>query len=358
MDDETPQSQGVDASHLVGLRRPGTFQPPLPTDPPMTCNTFAWAPVPRLATAAGACLAALVLSACSGSGSSSEESHGAATSGSIAPVSPTADARSDASPAGSPPSSDPSEQDTSPVEGWSSLDVLGALEFLLEVGGRESAVAAYATNVPEDDVLECMTDRGFTYVKEATPDELADQDPRFSMSPSEYAETYGLGISAIVLDRMPTVEPTVNEQYLFTLSGSEADAYAAALSACKGATPERTSVSTALTTAVEIFRPIVDDDVAVIDATKLWRECMSEQGFTFDSPQAMRERFWDSASSATSVAAREAIFADEIRVAQANVDCQATYEETYLEVLTSRLDEFETILASALANPQQDAANG
>jgi hypothetical protein len=252
----------------------------------------------------------------------------------------------------------PQPSDDAPIVGWSDSDLLAVLAFLLEVGGREAAVIAFSTNVPEDEVMDCMAERGFEYAREAGPEELADQDPRFSMPANDYAVAYGLGITATALNRLPVLEPTANEEYLAALNGAAAEAYGLALSECKGNTPERNQVSIALTTAVEMFRPILDVDPAVMEAAGAWDACMIEAGFEFGAPQTMRQQFWNRVGQSPDEAQLDAIFEDEVRAALANLNCEPSYLETYRAVMTQRFNEFESLVESALNDPSSTGQNG
>jgi len=235
-----------------------------------------------------------------------------------------------------------------PIQGWSDLDLLGVVAFLLGVADRDAAITAYSTNVPEEEVARCMAERGFPYVQEESPAQLADQDPRYTMPALEYAEQYGLGITVLGLDRLPSVPLPASEIYMSGLGDAEEQAYRSALSTCKGNNPERNRVSNALTTAVAVFQPIMMTDPKVLEATDAWSNCMKSLGYSYDSPESMSSAFFRLLGENSDSGVLEAQLAEEIRVALADVECRPPYVDVYRAVMAERLPEFEAILGAAL----------
>ena len=237
------------------------------------------------------------------------------------------------------------------------------LTYAIALGGtyqvsRDEAVAFLSENVAESEIESCMNEAGFEYIPEQSAEEQVASDLRYSVSPEEYAATYGLGIVGWDLGVIPPLEPPRNQTAEWSMTESEREAYNASLGQCRGVwDPERRAWSDAINVAMEQFRPVVDTDPRMTAGLADWRACMSSSGFEFHSPMQMREGFY-ARMNANRTETLETIFADEVRVAVANVSCEAAYDTVRREVITDRLPELKAIFDAALASSAAPEAQG
>lgn len=259
------------------------------------------------------------------------------------------------------PPSDPGDATTSPPAG-SSEDarlVVDATALILQNNTGDEVVAFLSGNIPESEVEECMHDAGFEYVPEQTPEELVAADVRYSMDPDDYAATYGLGIVAQELQLLPPIEELRNLETTRSMTDAERDAYNMTLGHCQGGfDPDRRARSDALNIALEQFRPVLAADDAVAAALAAWQQCMGSAGFEFEDPMQMRQTFYTRAFSQNRSETLEEIFDDELRVAQANVSCEADYDAIRRQTLRDRFEEFKTLFETALASGATLEAQG
>lgn len=226
-----------------------------------------------------------------------------------------------------------------------------AVPLLLDSGEtRDEMVAFLSLNVPEDEVRSCMEDAGFGYTPGPSPQEEVDADVRFTLTPHDYAAEYGLGIAGWELGLMPPLP----EEGAPAPGGG--DAAAGALAGCRGIfDPEGRATSDAVNVAVGMFRVNVDADPRTVAALAEWRACMAPAGFDYASPRAMRESFYGRIGTDE---AADAIFADEVTTAIANVPCEAAYVAVVRTVIDDRFGEFTAMFDTALANGLSPAAQG
>lgn len=232
-----------------------------------------------------------------------------------------------------------------------------ALGGLYEIS-REEAVAFLSENIPENEIESCMNSAGFEYIPEQSPEEMIATDIRYSMSPEEYAAKYGLGIVGADLGVIPPLREPRNQTAESAMTASERDAYQASLGQCRGMwDPERRSWSNAINVAMEQFRPVVDADPRMATALADWQSCLASAGFDFDSPMQMRESFY-ARMNTNRTESLEAIFDDEIRVAVANVPCEAGHDAARRQVISERLPELKAIVDAARASGAAPEGNG
>ena len=236
--------------------------------------------------------------------------------------------------------------------------LLYANALVLQVITREEMVAFLSENVSESEIESCMNAAGFEYVPEQTAEENVAEDIRYSVSPEEYAATYGLGITGWDLGVIPPLRPPRNQATEWAMTDSERNAYNAARGQCGGMfDPERRARSNAVNIAAEQFRPVVDADPAAVAALAEWQGCMSSAGYDFDTPMQMQESFY-ARMNGGSGESLESIFDDEVRVAVANVPCESAYTSVRREVITTRFAEFKAFFDSALASGAAPEAQG
>jgi hypothetical protein len=231
-----------------------------------------------------------------------------------------------------------------------------AYALMLQNVTRQEMVAFFSTNIPEDEVASCMSAAGFDYVPGATPEEQVAEDVRYTMSPEEYAATYGLGVTGWQLGILPAVEST-DAPADAGLSKSQSAAYTQTLGQCRGMfDPARRAFSDAVSTAVDQFRGVVDSDERMVAGLAAWHTCMATAGYEFDTPMTMRDSFY--ARMNTTDENLKQIFDDEVRVAVANVPCEAAYLDVQRDVISSRFTEFKAMFDAALASGAASEAPG
>ncbi len=242
---------------------------------------------------------------------------------------------------------------TSTIASRADDPALAAMMFaLLQVPSAEEMVSFFSYNVPESQVAECMHNAGFEYREEASPAEQVAADPRFVLSPAEFASMYGLGITSQQLGvYRNSGDPNWN--YIASLSKSDQEAFARWKGSCGSATSERMKDSTAVNTAFNEFKGRLDVDDRSITAAAAWRSCIIASGYDFETPIAMMESFYLRMNSGIDHDALEQLFAEEKAVAIANVPCDAAYQTAIREVAAARYGEFRDLVDAARANPDQ-----
>lgn len=193
-----------------------------------------------------------------------------------------------------------------------------------------------------------MSAAGFDYKIGLTPAQQVALDPKNTMSADDYAERYGFGYSAEALGVLNLSSPDPTGDYRRTLSPSKRDAYDAALNACSGFDARR---SAALGAAVESFRDLVMADPRFVDATQTWSDCMSAAGFSYSSPQQMRDVFGAKVSTTADRDQLQQTMRSEISTAIANVPCEEAFRAMFRSVIASHAGEFQRLIDAALADP-------
>lgn len=256
-------------------------------------------------------------------------------------------------------SSDDADVGTPSMSSEDARLLLYANGLILQHVSRDEMIALYGENIPESEVEECMNDAGFEYVPEQAPEDLVEADARYSMEAEDYAATYGLGIAGQELQVLPPIEESRNVDATRSMSNSERDTYSMTLGHCRGGfDPERRAWSDAINIALEQFRAVLDTDDSVVAALDDWQTCMSTAGFDFEDPWQMRQTFYSRMHAESQSESLEDIFDDELRVAVANVPCEADYEDIRRRVISDRFDEFKTFFETALASGATLEAHG
>jgi hypothetical protein len=219
---------------------------------------------------------------------------------------------------------------------------------------------------------QCMQDNGFQYFVPNPPpprSETIATDPRFTLSPADFAAQHGLGIAAEALGLLPPeFEPSDDgaPEYYQSLDPDRREDYQRVLGECEAefvdwsdvAMPDDAWVD-AHDYAWEQFEPIVDNDDRVVDALATWQACMGAAGFDHDDPatidDAFSTRVYDAGYSGDPVAEGspeyaeiEQIMAEEITLATANAACVEPYTATVREVVLDRFGEYKAIFEAAL----------
>jgi len=210
-------------------------------------------------------------------------------------------------------------------------------------------------NIPESEVADCMHSAGYEYVEEPSEiDSIAD-DPRMTMSATDYAATYGFGSAAETLGLMPhrpLAEQAPNLAHVQSLTKDEQTEWFQAQHWCRGGyDTARLDRGEAYSSAIEQFREVLRSDPRVVEALATWVGCMRTAGHPFDDPQSMREVMWQRPKTGMSTDELQQLFTDEVAVAVANVPCEAPYTETYRAVATERFAEFRSLYDAALSAP-------
>jgi hypothetical protein len=194
-----------------------------------------------------------------------------------------------------------------------------------------------------------MTSAGFRYTAGETPQEQIAANPLYSLSKADFAAKYGFGLASARLGQMnvnDSADP--NAAYVNSLTPAQRTAYGQALAGCRGMTrPDAVAYSNALNSAVEEFRKTLAADERVVAATATWKGCMQTAGYSFDSPQGIRDHFAKIASSTGSSTLQAALTA-EIAAATANVPCEASLTATMQTVATERFGEFKQSVIAGL----------
>lgn len=245
---------------------------------------------------------------------------------------------------GSPPSG---EGGLGPFQ-WDDAQLLTRLNSFLDAGTAEEQAQAFSAPRPAAEIASCVADAGFRYI----PDDPLLADPRYSMSPEDFAARYGLGILAQANGTYPRAT-TEEDVYVTSLGGAQADAYYGVLDRCQAGNLDSGEIAwlRSYTAALNHFRDVViPADDRVLAATAEWSQCLADAGFAFDSPQQMRNVVWGWFTSTGSEF--DARFQEELAVATANVPCQAAYDQTVRAVTADRLDEFKTLIESGDATDE------
>lgn len=231
--------------------------------------------------------------------------------------------------------------------------------LMLQHVERDEMVAFLSTNVPEADVATCMAAAGFDYTPEAAPEEQVAGDVRYSMTPEQYAATYGLGITGWELGLIPPIDPPRNQPALSALDEAGRTAFARSEAQCReqfDPDDDRWEWSDAVNVAVDLFRAVIDTDERVLNALATWQSCMAAAGYEFETPMAMRESLYARMNNTDEALTQ--IFDDEVRIAVANVSCEADYEAVRRDVITERFGEFQAMFDAALASGASPDAQG
>lgn len=219
------------------------------------------------------------------------------------------------------------------------------------IGTAEEVRLSFTTNTPGEDIEVCMVEQGFDY---GARDEL-EGDPRWTMSPEEYAATYGFGIVAQETGAYPS-PPDPNAEYVTSLSAGQRDAYFRAEDACRLGpdAEERVRYFNAFAVAFEAFSGEVYLDDRAAEALESWQSCLADAGYQFESPQQMRESFYLRLGSAD----LDELQLEEITMASANVPCESAYKESHRDVVADGFDEFKELLAAAIESGAEPDAQG
>jgi hypothetical protein len=219
---------------------------------------------------------------------------------------------------------------------------------LLGVPTRDEMVTFLSYNIAEPDVAACMRNAGFQYTEQTSEADQIAVDPRYTLSPADYAAAYGMGITAYDLGLLPqVVDPNLG--YVQSLSLEERDSYFRWHSSCAGATNERMKQGTAVNIAFDEFRDRLRGDDRIAAAEAGWRDCMASTGHVYESRQAMLESFYGRMNSGITHDELQQLFSEEVAVATAGVPCEAAYRAAYRDVASSRFGEFRDLLDAAFA---------
>jgi hypothetical protein len=226
--------------------------------------------------------------------------------------------------------------------------------------GRDAS--ARAQREVENNIASCMKAQGFDY----TPvDPTAQQQAltgKANLSEEEYTEQFGYGISTLFGKGNAQADP--NERLRASLSGADRTAYDRALfgenpgvtfseavdsgdfSELGGCTRQATEAvyggSAALSSLVEKFDELderIIQDQRMVKATEKWSACMLEKGYRYEEPDEIdsdiEERFKSIVGTGTRPGATTAeqgtsydsaaltqLQADEVKIAQADRDCE------------------------------------
>lgn len=234
---------------------------------------------------------------------------------------------------------------------YDDAELLTRLYSLLQAGTAEETDLTLNGRVPQEEIAACMAEANFQYEPE---DEMAG-NPRWTMQPDDFAAQYGLGIIAVETDVYPRVEDP-NLAYMQSLSEGQREAYYSALRECRLGDERDAQLVffNAESVAIQQFHEVVTADDRVIAATEAWAACMAAAGFDYDEPQQMRQSFY----SALNADDLEALFAEEVAVAVANVPCEAEVIEVRRDVIASRFDEYKALLRSALDSGEVPEGQG
>lgn len=251
----------------------------------------------------------------------------------------------------------PSTSTTTITAGADATQVAMVLS-LLNVSTVEEWATALATNVPEHETAECMEAAGFEYVEGLSPDDEARRDPRRTMPADEYAARYGLGVTGWELGLFPPISDP-NDEHVQSLTPAQQQAYQATLGTCRGMwDTERRAWSDALNVAVSQYHEALDADQRVVAALAAWRACLAAAGYVFESPQAMTASFYARMPVDIGREELEDLHADEVRVAVANVACEAAYRDEFRAVALERFDEYLALFDAARASGAAPEAQG
>lgn len=258
--------------------------------------------------------------------------------------------------AAAPPSvvelSDPSLDGSGSNFLYDDAELLTRLYSFLQAGtAEETDLTLNGGVVSQEEIAACMAEANFQYEPE---DEMAG-DPRWTMSPDEFAAQYALGIVAQEIGVYPRVSDP-NLEYMQSLSEGQRDAYYAARRECMlgDQRDELLAFQNAESVAMQQFHEVVSADDRMIAANEAWSACMTAAGFSYDDPQQMRQSFYSALNSDD----LEALFNEEVAVAVANVPCEAEIIEVRRDVIASRFDEYKALLQSALDSGEVPDAPG
>lgn len=248
---------------------------------------------------------------------------------------------------------EPLEAGESPTDGAGLLGDVNGL--VMGIGTRNEMIAFLSENVSEDEIDACMNAAGFDYARDLTAEEQVADDVRFSVSPAEYAATYGFGVTGWDLGVIAPLEvsPAQNAR----LHDTQTPEYYDMVDQCSGRFDEdRHARSDAMTVSVELFRAAIASDERIVAGLATWRACIVDAGYDFESPMAMRQTFYDRLGQADETL--QQIFDDEVRTAVANEPCEIVYNTVQREVIASRFSEFQAMFDAALTSGASPDAQG
>jgi len=253
---------------------------------------------------------------------------------------------------------EPLEAGKSPTDGAGLLGDVNGL--VMGLGTRNEMIGFFGGNVSEDEIDACMSAAGFDYARNLTPEEQVADDVRFSVSPAEYAATYGFGVTGWDLGVIPPLQ--VSPAEYADLHDKQTPEYDDTVRQCSGAFDEdRRAWSDAMTVSVELFRAAIASDERMVAGLAAWRSCVVDAGYDFESPMAMRQTFYDRMAVSNSAQADETlqqVFDDEVRVAVANEPCEIVYNTVQREIIASRFSEFQAMFDAALTSGASPDAQG
>jgi hypothetical protein len=247
---------------------------------------------------------------------------------------------------------------TTPELSAADATLLADLYALLNVPTRDEMITFLSFNVPEADVARCMEHAGFQYIEGPSPEEEVASDLRFTMTPGEYAASFGFGVAAPDLGLIPgVVDPNFN--YLTSLPTEDQEEFQRWSFSCSGREDAwRRAWSSAINSAVATFSEQLDADQRVASARTTWSQCMADQGYVYDSQRALMESLYARLGPLSSARFNgedvddelSALMNDEIAIAVANVPCRAAYEQTYRAVVFERFAEFRVLFDAAMGD--------
>lgn len=256
----------------------------------------------------------------------------------------------------------PASGDQLLVGGSADARLLAHLYLALNVNTSDEARWSLSAGASEADVAACMGESGFQYVP---GDDAAGQLALSQTMPAdEFAARFGFGATAYGLGLIDDTVVEPNGDYLATLSPAEQEAFDSAVRACLESAPTgnpdavlEPGGSAAIAVVVDRYGDVITNDERVIDALAKWKTCLSESGFDFDAPDAMRASFFNR-QVGLSTSELQTLYDEEIAVSIANVSCEAPYRDVYRQVVADRFGEFQTMYGAALASGASPDGNG
>lgn len=255
--------------------------------------------------------------------------------------------------------------------------LLAMLYVGFDAGAAQDASRMYGNWADNDLMAACMQKAGYEYVALPTPIETQATDPRYALTPAEFATQYGLGVAAQALGLLDTTgPPDPNSAFRNTLSVSQQEAFDDAESACVGeqiANGDSVVMDEAWVHAHDYawqqFEPIVASDDRMVDELAAWQQCMATSGYDYDDPASIAPDFWSRLSGlgwafepfdpdTPGYTEAQQLMAAEVAVATANADCIAPYNNTLRSVIVDHFDEYKQIFVSALDAGVDSNASG
>ena len=200
---------------------------------------------------------------------------------------------------------------------------------------------AYRVTIIESFVAQCMDVRGFPYAPLAV-ENYAPEQPGSILTPEQYAETYGFGITTGLTP--PPLPPDPNDEIVSGLGDAEANAFYAARLECGQEANEqfisRMDLPDSLQLALDTLQADVASDGQLLKAQGGYEACMKAQGYVATSPADARQSVRTQLSESSTVDPGEALVAFEIGIAKADFACGSSYWQTYRDVRDRELAEF------------------